>query len=68
MNLFAYRTFEDEIIIWAVRWYTRYGISYRELQEMMQERNVKVDHTTLNRWVIAYGEKFGRAVDHFIIR
>ena len=49
MNLFAYRKFEDEIIIGAVRWYTRYGISYRDLREMMLERNVKVNHSTLNR-------------------
>ncbi len=60
MNLFAYRKFEDEIIIWAVRWYTRYGISYRDLREMMLERNIKVDHSTLNRWVIAYSEKFAQ--------
>ena len=58
MNLFAYRKFQDHIIITAVRWYCRYGISYRDLEEMLQERGLKVDHSTLNRWVISYAEKF----------
>jgi transposase, IS6 family len=35
--------------LWAVRWYCRYGISYREFEEMMSERGVAVDHTTVYR-------------------
>jgi putative transposase len=46
--------FEKEIILWGVRWYVAYPISYRQLEEMMQERGVSVDHSTLNRWVIKY--------------
>src|SRR5215831_19402189 len=46
--------FEKEIILWGVRWYVAYPISYRQLEEMMGERGVAVDHTTLNRWVIKY--------------
>jgi putative transposase len=46
--------FEREIILWAVRWYVAYPISYRQLEEMMGERGVAVDHSTLNRWVIKY--------------
>jgi hypothetical protein len=46
--------FEEEIILWGVRWYVAYPISYRQLEEMMQERGVVVDHSTLNRWVIKY--------------
>jgi putative transposase len=46
--------FEKEIILWGVRWYVAYPISYRQLEEMMQERGVAVDHSTLNRWVIKY--------------
>ncbi|EJI9129294.1 IS6 family transposase, partial [Salmonella enterica] len=34
-----------------VRWYCKYGISYRELQEMLAERGVNVDHSTIYRWV-----------------
>jgi putative transposase len=50
--------FEKEIIMWAVRWYVAYPISYRQLEEMMQERGVAVDHSTLNRWVIKYAPEF----------
>ena len=46
--------FEKEIILWDVRWYVAYPISYRQLEEMMGERGVTVDHSTLNRWVVKY--------------
>ncbi len=46
--------FEKEIILWDIRWYVAYPISYRQLEEMMKERGVPVDHSTLNRWVIKY--------------
>lgn len=50
--------FEKEIIMWGVRWYVAYPLSYRQLEEMMQERGVAVDHATLNRWVIKYALEF----------
>ncbi len=50
--------FEREIILWAVRWYVAYPISYRQLEEMMGERGVAVDHSTLNRWVLRYAPEF----------
>ena len=46
--------FEWEVILWGVRWYVAYPISYRQLEEMMRERGVEVDHSTLNRWVLKY--------------
>ena len=54
MNPFHGRHFQDEIILWAVRWYCKYAISYRELQEMLAERGVKIHHTTIYRWVQRY--------------
>ena len=54
MNPFHGRHFQGEIILWAIRWYCKYGISYRELQEMLAERGVNVDHTTIYRWVQRY--------------
>ena len=54
MAAFRWRHFAGEIILWAVRWYCRYGISYRELEEMMGERGVAVDHTTVYRWTQRY--------------
>ncbi len=41
-------------MLWAVRWYCRYGISYRDLEHMMSERGVSVDHSTIYRWVQRY--------------
>jgi transposase-like protein len=46
--------FERDVILWGVRWYVAYPISYRQLDEMLEERGVEVDHSTLNRWVVKY--------------
>ncbi len=54
MSEFKRRQFEGEIILWAVRWYCRYGISYRDLEQMMSERGVGVDHSTIYGWVQKY--------------
>ena len=43
--------FPPEVIVLAVRWYLRYGLSYRDLEELLAERGVEVDHVTLFRWV-----------------
>ena len=57
MNIFKHRHFKYEIIICAVRWYCKYGISYRDLEEMLLERGVEVDHSTIYRWVQYYAPK-----------
>ena len=46
--------FVREIVLWGVRWYMAYPISYRQLEEMLEERGVEADHSTLNRWVPKY--------------
>src|SRR3546814_7473485 len=51
MTDFKWRHFQGDVILWAVRWYCRYPISYRDLEEMMAERGISVDHTTIYRWV-----------------
>ncbi len=51
---FKWRHFLPEVILLNVRWYCRYALSYRDLEEMMIERGIKVDHTTIFRWVQAY--------------
>lgn len=50
MNVFKGRHFQRDILLWAVGWYCKYGISYRERQEMLAKRGVNVDHTTIYRW------------------
>ena len=54
MSDFKGRHFEGEIVLWAVRWYCRYGVSYRDLEQMLGERGVVVDHSTIYRWVQKY--------------
>src|SRR5512142_3384223 len=51
---FKWRHFEAEIILLCVRWYLRYALSYRDLEEMRLERGLHVDHTTIYRWVQQY--------------
>src|SRR5690242_16004643 len=53
-KLFKWRHFEAEIILLCVRWYLRYALSYRSLEEMMRERGLSIDHTTIYRWVQHY--------------
>jgi transposase-like protein len=50
-SAFAGYQFPPEVILLAVRWYLRYGLSYRYLEELMAERGIEVDHVTLSRWV-----------------
>ena len=47
--LFRGRHFADEIIVLCVRWYLRFSLSYRDLEELMTERNLDLDHTTVWR-------------------
>ena len=50
-TLFKWRHFEPEIIICAVRWYLRFSLSYRDVEELLVERGLPADHTTVWRWV-----------------
>lgn len=49
--------FPKSVILYAVFFYVRYPVSYRDLQEIMAERGVDVDHATLNRWVVRYSPR-----------
>jgi IS6 family transposase len=51
---FKWRHFESEVILLCIRWYLRYSLSYRDLEEIMAERGLSVDHTTIYRWVQRY--------------
>ena len=50
---FKGRHFEAALILQAVSWYLRYPLSYRDIEELFRERGLEVDHSTLNRWVLA---------------
>ena len=46
--------FPIDVILVCIRWYAAYPLSYRHLEEMMQERGVSVDHSSINRWAICF--------------
>ena len=51
LSAFTGYRFPPEIIMLAVRWYLRYGLSYRDVEELLNERGIEVDHVTIYRWV-----------------
>jgi transposase, IS6 family len=53
--LFRGRHFEDQIVILCVRWYLRYSLSYRDVQELMAERGLSVDHTRMVKKLMRHG-------------
>ena len=46
--------FPIDVILVCIRWYAAYPLSYRHIEEMMEERGVSVDHSTINRWAIRF--------------
>jgi transposase-like protein len=50
-SAFAGFRFPPDVIVLAVRWYLRFGLSYRDVEELLAERGVEVDHVTVYRWV-----------------
>jgi len=53
--------FPPEVITVAVRWYLRYGLSYRDVEELLGERGIEVDHVTVYRWVQRFAPLFAEA-------
>ena len=62
--LFRGRHFADDVIVLCVRWYLRYSLSYRDLAEMMVERHLSVDPSTIWRWVQRYALEFDARIRH----
>lgn len=62
---FKGRQFEAWLIIQAVSWYLRYPLSYRNLEEMFTERGFEVDHSSSNRWVLAYAPMIEKRLRRF---
>lgn len=61
-NPFNGRQFTVEIILWAMRWYLQFPISYRDLERMLADRGIQVDHTILFRWIQAYAPEIDRRI------
>ena len=53
-STFAGFRFPPDVIVLAVRWYLRFGLSYRDVEELLAERGIEVDHVTVYRWVLRF--------------
>jgi transposase-like protein len=51
--MFKGRHFDRSVLL-CVRWYLAYGLSLRDLKEMMAERGISIDHSTIHRWVVYF--------------
>ena len=56
MQRLKYKQFQTEIILLNVRWYLAYPLSYRNLEEMMNDRGLELAHTSIYRWVQEYSK------------
>ena len=57
-GVFKWRQTEPGLILCAVRWYLRYSLSLRDVEELLEERGLNLDHTTVWRWVQCYGPEW----------
>ena len=62
VNAFKWKHFVGEIILQTIRWYLKYPLNYRNLKEMMAERGIKVDHTTIMRLVHQYSPEIEKRI------
>ena len=64
--VFKWRHFSPDVILLCVRWYLSYQLSYRDLVEMMDERGLKIAHSTILRWVLKYSMELKKRVRHHL--
>ncbi|QGP52221.1 Integrase core domain protein (plasmid) [Piscirickettsia salmonis] len=63
---FKWKHYSGEIILWLVRWYGRYALSYRDLKEIAAERGLEIERSTICRWVHEYGSQIAKRLrPHF---
>jgi transposase, IS6 family len=60
--IFKWRQTEPVLILCAVRWYLRYSLSLRDVEELLDERGLQADHTTVWRWVQRYGPELEQRI------
>ena len=64
--IFKWRQTEPELILCAVRWYLRYSLSLRDVEELLEERGLEADHTTVWRWVQRYGPELEQRMRRYL--
>ena len=65
-NSFKWKHYEGKIILLDVRWYLKYSLSYRNLKEMMIERGIQIDNSTIMRWVHQYSPEIEKKVRRYL--
>ena len=63
---FKWRHYAPDVILLCIRWYCRYSLSYRDLEEMMHERGLSVDHVTIFRWVQRYAPEINKRLRPYL--
>ena len=61
-TLFRERHFQDHVIVLCVRWYLRYCLTLRDLEELMVERDLSIDYSTIGRWVLRYAAELHKPI------
>src|ERR1700681_1748413 len=64
--IFKWRQTEPALTLCAVRWYLRYSLSLRDVEELLEERGLDVDHTTVWRWVQRYSPELEQRLRHYL--
>ena len=64
--IFKWRQTEPGLILCAVRWYLRYSLSFRDVEELLEERGLKTDHTTVWRWVQCYAPELEQRLRRYL--
>ena len=64
--IFKWRQTEPKLILCAVRWYLRYSLSLRDVEELLGERGLEADHTTIWRWVQRYGPELEERLRRYL--
>ena len=57
--------FPKDVILTTIRWYLRYKLSYRDIEKLIAERGIDVDHSTINRWVVKYAPLLATAAQNY---
>src|SRR5712691_4943583 len=65
-SIFKWRQTEPGLILCAVRWYLRYSLSFRDVEELLEERGLKTDHTTVWRWVQCYAPELEQRLRRYL--
>ena len=63
---FKWKHYEPEIILLCCRWYLKFSLSYRNVEEIMNERGLTVDHTTIMRWVHQYSHEIDKRIRKYL--